>query len=90
MGYCFSFSTNNTFVTVLGEAEIYNCSVSTVFSLDIVGRLFNCSLTAEKASVYSAPHSNFLLPLNIVKNGRALSADFEINRVKSAILPVNL
>lgn len=91
IGCClFFFSTNKTAATVLGEAEMYDCSVSPSSGLVMMGKLFKCSLIAAKALLCSSPYLNLLCPVSNAKKGKALFVDFEMNRVRAVILPVSL
>lgn len=61
--FLFSYSTSKTAATILGEAEMYNCSVSPVLGLSMVSKLFKCSLAAKR--FYSAPRTirTFCFPI---------------------------
>lgn len=64
---------------------MYNYKVSPISRREMVRIILKCSLTMMKSLLSSFPHSNFVLPLNSEKKGRALSADLEMNRVKIVI-----
>lgn len=84
-----SCSFTNTAPSVRSDITRYNYNVSFGSGLISRGAFVRYSLTSSKAFWHSGPHSKFLEPFKTAKNGRAFSANLEINRRRAAIQPVS-
>ena len=84
----FLFSTSTTLI-VVGNAARYNINVADGDGLDNVVSLVKYCLSSSKACCCSCPHSKRSKLRSILKKGRPLSADLEMNLFNAASLPIN-
>ena len=76
-------------LTAAPDVEMYNNNSAFSEGLDMTANFSIYYLRSSKAFACSSPHSKLPDPFSALKNGRHFSADFDMNRLSEANLPVN-
>ena len=76
-------------LTAAPDVEMYNNNSAFSEGLDMTANFSMYCFRSSKAFACSSPHSKLPEPFNALKNGRHFFADFDMNQLSEANLPVN-
>jgi hypothetical protein len=82
-------SSTSAALTATPDEAMYNSSYAFGIGLDITAKFSMYNFKSSKACCCSGPHQNVPEPVSALKNGRLLSALFDMNLFSEANLPVN-